>query len=174
MLLSPHRGYEFIEPYSEDLTHYIVYNRKDRNEAESDFECTLHNEGHVKIDDDGPLPENADDGILRNYRLVVSTNGEYTNYFGGTVAQALAAINTTMTRVNGIFENDFNVTMTLISNTTALIYTNPNTDPYSSSSGAWNSQLQNTLTSVIGEANYDIGHLFALGGNNGNAGCIGS
>ena len=33
--------------------------------------------------------------------------------------------------------------------------------------------MQNTLTSVIGEANYDIGHLFANLQNNGNAGCIG-
>ncbi|MEM9821944.1 MAG: GEVED domain-containing protein [Bacteroidota bacterium] len=173
MLISPDKGYEFIEPYSTDLSHYMVYNRQDRNEAESDFECTLKHEAHKKINDDGPVAENADDGILRNYRLVVSTNGEYTAYFGGTVAQALAAINTTMTRVNGIFENDFNITMTLISNTTAVIYTNSSSDPYGNSSGGWNAQLQNTLTSVIGEANYDIGHLFARGGNNGNAGCIG-
>ncbi|MEM8909436.1 MAG: reprolysin-like metallopeptidase, partial [Bacteroidota bacterium] len=173
MLISAHHGFEFIEPYSEDLSHYMVYERKERTHETDDFQCTVENEAHVKIDDDGPATENADDGLLRNYRLVVSTNGEYTNYFGGTVAQALAAINTTMTRVNGLFETDFNVTMTLISSTTSVIYTNPSTDPYSNNSGPWNGQLQNTLTSVIGEANYDIGHLFALGGNNGNAGCIG-
>ena len=38
---------------------------------------------------------------------------------------------------------------------------------------SWNSQLQSTLTSVIGEANYDIGHLFGASGCGGNAGCIG-
>src|SRR5690606_25986509 len=49
------------------------------------------------------------------------------------------------------------------------------TDPYSPASGMnnWNGQLQATLTSVIGDANYDIGHLFGATGGGGNAGCIG-
>jgi hypothetical protein len=38
---------------------------------------------------------------------------------------------------------------------------------------SWNSQLQSTLTSVIGAANYDIGHMFGASGGGGNAGCIG-
>src|SRR5204863_6502760 len=58
-------------------------------------------------------------------------------------------------------------------NTTAVIYYNPATDPYSSNISSWNSQLQSTLTSVIGEANYDIGHMFGASGGGGNAGCIG-
>ena len=39
--------------------------------------------------------------------------------------------------------------------------------------GAWNLQLQQTLTSVIGSPNYDIGHMFGQSGGGGNAGCIG-
>lgn len=172
MLLSSLTGNEFIEPFSEDLTHYMVYRRADRSQVDTDFECELKHTA-LEITNQSEVKNNADDGILRNYRLAVSTNGEYTNYFGGTVADALAAINTSMTRVNGLFENDFNVTMTLIAATTNVIYTNSNTDPYGNNSGSWNGQLQSTLTSNIGEANYDVGHLFALGGNNGNAGCIG-
>ena len=87
------------------------------------------------------------------------------------MSQSLAAINTTMTRVNGLFENDFNVTMVLIPNNDAIIYTNGNTDPYSN--GSYNNQVQNVLTNIIGEANYDVGHLFARASDNGNAGCIG-
>lgn len=84
-------------------------------------------------------------------------------------------MNTTMTRVNGVFEKDFAARMVLIANNDAVIYTNASTDPYSAASGMsnWNSQLQSTLTSVIGEANYDIGHLFGASGGGGNAGCIG-
>src|SRR5690606_39187565 len=117
----------------------------------------------------GALPilmRNANDGILRRYRLAVSTTGEYTAYHGGTKAAALAAINATMTRVNGVFENDFNVTMVLIANNDSVIYTSSSSDPYTSN---YNSQLQSTLTSVIGESNYDIGHLFTRASNNGNA-----
>jgi hypothetical protein len=84
-------------------------------------------------------------------------------------------MNNTMTRVNGVFEKDFAARMVLIANNDAVIYTNASTDPYSAASGMsnWNSQLQSTLTSVIGEANYDIGHLFGASGGGGNAGCIG-
>ncbi|WP_449401385.1 reprolysin-like metallopeptidase [Chryseobacterium wanjuense] len=57
------------------------------------------------------------------------------------------------------------------------MYTNPATDPYSPAAtgagGAWNLELQNTLTTNVGNANYDIGHLFGASGGGGNAGCIG-
>jgi hypothetical protein len=38
---------------------------------------------------------------------------------------------------------------------------------------SWNGELQNTLNTVITNANYDIGHLFGATGGGGNAGCIG-
>ena len=120
---------------------------------------------------------NADDKSFRTYRLALSVTGEYTAHFGGTVALALAAMNTTMTRVNGVCEIDFSLHMNMIANETAIIYTNASTDPYSSATagagGAWNSELQANLTSVIGNGGYDIGHLFGASGGGGSAGCIG-
>jgi hypothetical protein len=87
----------------------------------------------------------------------------------------LAAVNATMSRTNGCYEKDLALHLNLIANTTAVFYYNPSTDPYSAASqlSNWNSQLQSTLTSVIGDANYDIGHLFGASGGGGNAGCIG-
>ena len=149
-----------------------MYKRTDRQIEADDFECQVTDAMNKNITGDEVMMRNADDGILRRYRLAVSTTGEYTAYHGGTKASALAAINATMTRVNGVFENDFNVTMVLIANNDAVIYTSASSDPYTTS-GSYNSQLQSTLTSVIGEANYDVGHLFARASNNGNAGCIG-
>ena len=170
MILASDGKNTFIEPISQNSSQYIVFNRKSRIDRSNDFECLVTEQINNSMN--GSTLRNADDSILRTYRLAVSTTGEYTQYHGGTKAQALAAINTTMTRVNGIFEVDFNVTLILISNTDNVIFTNPGSDPYGSS-GQWNGQLQSTLTNVIGEANYDIGHLFASGSNNGNAGCIG-
>jgi chitodextrinase len=164
----------FIEPYSQDLKTYSVYKKSDKKQAFSAFECSMIDEITPEIDS-SLLRPNADDAKLRTFRLAMSVTGEYTTYFGGTKALALAAINNTMTRVNAIFEKDFAVRMILVANNDAVIYTNASTDPYSASSSMsnWNAQLQSTLTSVIGEANYDVGHLFGASGGGGNAGCIG-
>ena len=176
MLLSADRSAVFIEPYTTDLRTYSVYRKSDKAASLTPFECKVIDA--VNDDQSGDFARpNADDAFLRTFRLAMSVTGEYTAYFGGTKALALAAINNSMTRVNGVFENDFAARMVLIANTDAVIYTNASTDPYSNGStgsgGAWTNELQNTLTSVIGEANYDVGHLFGASGGGGNAGCIG-
>ncbi|KQT23264.1 secretion protein [Chryseobacterium sp. Leaf405] len=167
----------FIEPYTKDLSTYVVYKKSDKKDDLNKFECTVIDVAQKGVSNTSNLVArpNADDAKLRTFRLALSSTGEYTAYFGGTKANALAAMNNTMTRVNGVFEKDFSARMVLIANNDAVIYTNASTDPYSAASGmsSWNSQLQSTLTSVIGEANYDIGHLFGASGGGGNAGCIG-
>lgn len=173
MKLAADKPAEFIEPYSRDLKTYSIYKRTDKKMAFTKFECEVLDHAKGQMDSNLALRPNADDSTLRTYRLAMSVTGEYTAYHGGTKALALAAINNTMTRVNGVFEKDFGVRMILISNTDAVIYTNASTDPYGSTDANYNSQLQSTLTSVIGNANYDIGHLMSAIGNNGNAGCIG-
>ncbi len=171
MIISP-KGNTFIEPISTGTDNYIVFSRENRINYNDDFECEVSEQLNRRVTSDFMM-KNADDSVLRTFRLAVSATGEYTQYHGGTKAQALAAINTTMTRVNGIYEVDFNVTMVLIANTDDVIYTNTGSDPYGNTTANYNSELQSTLTSVIGEANYDVGHLFANLQNNGNAGCIG-
>lgn len=171
------RSAVFIEPYAKDLSAYVVYKKSDKKDNLNKFECTVIDVAEKGVINTSSIAErpNADDAKLRTFRLALSCTGEYTTYFGGTKANALAAMNNTMTRVNGIFEKDFAARMVLIANNDAVIYTNASTDPYSPSSqmSNWNSQLQSTLTSVIGEANYDVGHLFGATGGGGNAGCIG-
>ncbi|NPA08762.1 MAG: T9SS type A sorting domain-containing protein [Chlorobi bacterium] len=167
----------FIEPYSKDLSTYVVYKKSDKKDDLSKFECTVIDVAQKGVANTTNLVArpNADDAKLRTFRLALSCTGEYTAYFGGTKANALAAMNNTMTRVNGVFEKDFAARMVLIANNDSVIYTNASTDPYSAAASMsnWNSELQSTLTSVIGEANYDIGHLFGASGGGGNAGCIG-
>ena len=169
MVIGADRSTVFIEPISEDLTTYTVFKKADKSTTFNPFECTVINQVTTQISGETLRP-NADDSTLRTFRLAVSTTGEYTAYFGGTKAGALAAINASMTRVNGVFEKDFAIRMVLIANNDAVIYTDAATDPYTTT---YNSQLQSTLTSVIGEANYDVGHVFVRASNNGNAGCIG-
>ncbi|WP_089791252.1 zinc-dependent metalloprotease [Chryseobacterium wanjuense] len=166
----------FIEPYTKDLSTYVVYKKSDKKDDLNKFECTVIDVAQKGVANTNVAARpNADDAKLRTFRLALSSTGEYTAYFGGTKANALAAMNNTMTRVNGVFEKDFAARMVLIANNDAVIYTSASSDPYSPAAqmNNWNSQLQSTLTSVIGEANYDIGHLFGASGGGGNAGCIG-
>ncbi|MBL1221129.1 zinc-dependent metalloprotease [Chryseobacterium sp. L7] len=162
----------FIEPYTKDLSTYVVYKKSDRKESLNKFECTVLD---VAQKGTSEAAKNANDATLRTFRLALSSTGEYTTYFGGTKAGALAAMNNTMTRVNGVFEKDFAARMVLIANNDDVIYTNASTDPYSASSQKqkWSYELMQTLNSTIGNANFDIGHVFGKDGGGGNAGCIG-
>ncbi|WP_445453579.1 reprolysin-like metallopeptidase [Flavobacterium sp. 25HG05S-40] len=169
MVLAPDKSAVFIEPISADLGTYSVYRKADKKQSLTPFECSVIDEVTPQVAGADARP-NADDATLRTFRLALSCTGEYATYFGGTKALALAAMNNSMTRVNGVFEKDFAARMVLIANNDLVIYTSASTDPYTTS---YNSQLQSTLTSVIGEANYDVGHVFVQASNNGNAGCIG-
>jgi len=164
----------FMQPLKDDIKNYIVYNKLSKsNLPKEEFICSTANE---LVKDSGEDKNNitqrdADDQVLRIFRLAISVNGEYTSYHGGTVEGALAAINATMARVNAVFETDMAITFE-VQDFPELIFTDPNTDPYSTM-GNWNLELQNTLTNTIGNEAYDIGHMFGASGGGGNAGCIG-
>ena len=174
MVLRANNKTEFIESYTSDDATYIVYTSGNvKQKGKTPFTCFTAEENAMANKISGMTQRSAA-GVLKTFRLALSCTAEYTTYHGGP-ANALAAMNETVTRVNGVFEKDLAVHLNLIANNNVLIYTNASTDPYSSAAqmNNWNTQLQNTLTSVIGEANYDIGHLFGATGGGGNAGCIG-
>jgi len=102
---------------------------------------------------------------LRKYRLALACTGEYATFHGGTVPLVLAAMATTMNRVNGMFERDATLTMEIVANNDQVVYLNSATDPYTNDNGsAMLGQNQTTCNSRIGAANYDIGHVFSTGG----------
>jgi Metallo-peptidase family M12B Reprolysin-like/Secretion system C-terminal sorting domain/Bacterial pre-peptidase C-terminal domain/Fibronectin type III domain len=178
MVFRTDRENEFIEPYSNDHRIYSVY-RSHRDKGILPWTCTTQEQqlsSNINAAISGRT-EGSSTGQLKTIRLAQSCNAEYSNWFGATnsgqVGLVLAAFNATLTRCNGVYEKDLALHLNLIANTTAVIYYNPATDPYSTNMSSWNNQLQSTLTSVIGEANYDIGHMFGASGGGGNAGCIG-
>ncbi|RTY86605.1 reprolysin-like metallopeptidase [Flavobacterium sp. GT3R68] len=174
MALYPNKETVFIEPVSSDNATYTVYKKSDKESTLDKFECgVIDTEMKTFRQSTNTFARGADDGKLRTFRLAVSCTGEYAAYFGGTKALALAAMVNTITRLNGVFERDFSVRLVLIANNDSVIYTSAITDPYTDASTYWGSQLQSNLTAVIGEANYDIGHLFGGTTAGGNANCIG-
>jgi len=178
---------EFIEKDTENNDVYVVFDSKSKLKERLPFSCTTADEtALVKKISNQTAKLVSSNQKFRTLRLALSCTGEYAKYHSGTaaptVAVALAAMNATMTRVNGVFNRDLAVKLILIANNNLVVYTDATTDPYSASgvgvgdentAGTWGTELQNTLTSVIGSANYDIGHLFGATGGGGNAGCIG-
>jgi hypothetical protein len=100
---------------------------------------------------------------LRTFRAAVAANGEYTQTVGGgTVAGGQAAVVTAMNRVNGVYETELAVRLTLVANNNLIIYTNPITDPYSNNENAMDENTPN-LNDTLGIPAYDIGHVFTTG-----------
>ncbi|HTG66131.1 MAG TPA: zinc-dependent metalloprotease family protein [Flavobacterium sp.] len=177
---------EFIEKSTQNNDLYVVFDSKDKLKERLPFSCTTEGAaGLTKKTSSQSAKIVSSDKKFRTLRLALSCTGEYAKFHSGTgtptVAIALAAMNATMTRVNGIFNRDLAVRL-IVMNNPQIIYTDAATDPYSNADvgvgdenteGKWSAELQNTLTSVVGNANYDIGHLFGDSGGGGNAGCIG-
>ncbi|MES2812134.1 MAG: zinc-dependent metalloprotease family protein [Bacteroidota bacterium] len=183
MVFRADKANEFMEPYSQDGKTYSIY-KSQRNKGSLPFTCStedneLMSDVNKQLDNQVVL---SNDGKLRTMRLAQSVTAEYSAYYGwttgtGTIALVVTAVNNTMTRCNGVYEKDLGVHLNLVANTTNVFFNNPATDGYTDGADTnYNAQLQTNLTNIIGEANYDIGHLFsAVGGitGNGNAGCIG-
>ena len=172
-------GYTFLEK-PKNANQYALYTTKDP--VNQDFICgTFAGEmgedlrasaGSMTAKSSREKTTNlAAKTTIKTYRLAVAASGEYTQYHGGTVEAALVAINATVTRINAVFGRDLGVQLSLVASTTNVIYTDPETDPFDSD---LNNEIQATLTANIGEAQYDIGHLFHQDNNNGNAGFVGA
>lgn len=185
MTIKPNGMSEFIESYSADNTIYAAYASKSRK-GKLPFTCSSEETILAsKILDKKANANKSSLTQILTFRLALSCNAEYSNYFGATnssqVASVLTAFNNTMARVNGVFEKDFCIHMNIISQSTNVIYYAPGTDPYTTMAN-WNTQLQNTLSSSLtgasttlaaNNAAYDVGHMFGSTGGGGNAGCIG-
>ena len=179
MTLRADNNSEFIEPYTKDNAVYVLFDSKTRLSNRLPFNCSTVDRqlNQDIIESNNPLFANrSNNQSYKTMRLALSCTGEYGTHFGG-VAGALAGMNATMTRVNGVFEKDMALHLNIIDNDTAVIYTNAASDPYSDgatgSGGAWNTELMNNLHTVLGDDVFDIGHLFGASGGGGNAGCIG-
>src|SRR4029077_10264753 len=98
--------------------------------AAKDFQC-LSSESGAKISSNMAQPSLVSlNGNLRTYRLACAATGEYTTYYGGTVASAMSGIVTAINRVTGIYETELGVRLQLVANNNLIVYTNSVTDPY--------------------------------------------
>jgi len=197
MILSP-RGDFFIDPYAVgNTTDYITYYTADFVKP-SEHRILEENvlgleEGQIKPgvpfkeEKNGAKTSSSPPAIcvganLRTYRLAVACTGEYAKASTGstgtvipTLSQVLSKINTSVNRVDGVYEREVAVRMVLVATETLIIFTNPSTDPFNGNNNANTllNESQTVITATVGNSNYDIGHTFSTGaGGVAQLGCV--
>ncbi|HEX6914552.1 MAG TPA: zinc-dependent metalloprotease family protein [Chitinophagaceae bacterium] len=158
----------FIDPYADgETTQYNVYRKSDLP-AKQQLEVGVLEQ---EIQSLSGLAQKTNAGVclgaqLKTYRLAVACTGEYAAAVGGTtVALALSKITTTVNRVNGIFETELSIRLTLIGNNNLIVYTDATTDPFTgnNNSNILINESQTVIDANIGNGAYDIGHTFSTG-----------
>ena len=164
-----------IDPYQKDKLSYIIYDKNDLVKSK-DYNCLLDvtesglGVDNLKLDRVKSARNQANDGKLLKFRLAVTTTTEYSNYViqqanvtNGTEAEKkaaiLAAVNISISRINGILKNDLGVVLELIPTTDQLFFINSDTFEVTDSYQMIDENVLVTNT-IIGATNYDIGHLF--------------
>src|SRR6266851_255990 len=172
-------GTIYMDPFTQnDTEHYISYYKRDYVQN-APFHCTADEQVLMSLKPDA-TPSLKPDGATLNltrygvryaYRLAMAATGEYTTAFRQpndtdqqARSRAFAAMLTTMNRINAIYIRDLGISMSFVAGENDIIYTNANTDPYNGLPGTdtINNENQTNLDKVIGNANYDVGHVVGV------------
>ncbi|MDP5093207.1 MAG: M12 family metallo-peptidase, partial [Polaribacter sp.] len=170
----------YIDPYTKDNKSYLVYKRSSLSPEDEDFKCMVEETSSKTQFSPLEFAKNPNDGKLRTFRLALVCSGEYADFHLSSSQQnipssatdqvkkaaVLSAMNTSMTRVNGVFEKDLSVKMVLVGNNDQLIFLDKNTDGITDGSpNTMLGEVQSKCDAIIGNTNYDIGHIFSIGGD---------
>lgn len=170
-----------IDPYTtQNDGYYICYYKRDYISSARPFSCTVNDDrekelqvpNKMSLSNEPPQVSFKTHGTLKKtYRLALTCTGEYALAVDGPTpskANVISAMNTTLARVNGILQRELGVTLQLISNNDTLVYIDPATDPFTATQNSninTNTQTANQTNTdnIIGDSNYDIGHVFCSG-----------
>ncbi len=157
------------------LLHSNLWGQKHQSHFECEyFEYANRTNNSIEIENTNVFSE------IKIFKIAIATTGEFSSYFFDNddtdilkVQKTHQAITSILSKLNQIFLKDIGVKFELIENNQVLYSLNSETDPYTSKNN-FNTQLQNTLNTIIGSENYHLGHLLHFDSIiSGNAGCIG-
>lgn len=144
-----------IEPMRRsNITDYFTYFRRDQVFKVNHWVCMV--EEAKLVPDDGFSGIQTTGPNLKTYRLALNTTSEYTAFFGSVAAAEAAAV-TSVSRVTSVYEKDVAIRLNL-----TFLRTWTGTDPFTNTDAvAQLGQNQSNLDTVVGNANYDVGHVFS-------------
>ncbi len=151
-------GSFFIEP-NEGGQHISYISAQNRF---SDFLCETDDTESPDTD----RGDNTRSGMMsgeemRTYRIAILCTNEFCLERGNNLTTINADINAYLSVMNAMYERELALTFTLVANNDLIVYYNSNDmiDPDAESSPKLQS-VHNRITSIIGSANFDIGHAF--------------
>jgi hypothetical protein len=164
----------FITHLMRDQPDVYVSVPKSEMVEDPDFECLVEgSEDKPEADDEEQKLPTSFGGTTRTYRLAMAATAEYTQYFrqsGDTddkaKLRALGEIQKLVSRMNQVFGRDLAIQFTLVSKELDIVFVDAANDEYTNDNASkLLDENQKKLDTVIGNANYDIGHVVGTGGD---------
>ena len=172
--------YAFVQPTNRSGVKHMAYQRSASVEQMT-FDCGTMAKVKAAAVTPASLTQRttgnlfATEPTLRTIRIAIAATSDYTLRFGSP-ERALAAIVSTIQRTNQVYRTQMSIQFRLVTGVETIIK-NRKDDPFRNNMRAetWNGDpLQKFLDEKVGDANYDVGHVFHHTKQpNGNAGCIG-
>jgi hypothetical protein len=185
-VLSP-SGAWYIDPAAmgDDVVHESFF-RSDRGSPQEAFieEDAVELEQLEQLEESGPEARVAarSGTQLRTLRTAVSATGPYTAINGGTRASAQASIVTAVNRVSGIYMTEISTQLQLVAGNEELVFesslngcvdgSSEDCDPFANG-GSLLAKNQEVVDDIIGDANYDLGHVFTTDSGLAGLGVVG-
>ncbi len=147
----------YIEPIlAKSPNNLVVFENKAKIAAK--VKCHFKNETNSEGND---RSFNLAPTTKRTFKLAIAAAGEYSQEFGGNPynsGNVLNALASGVNMMNPIYLRDNGVEFTLVS-TTALVYQNPNSDPFDTVNGDLLSASHTACVNALGVNGFDVGHL---------------
>ncbi|MEM1323340.1 MAG: reprolysin-like metallopeptidase [Bacteroidota bacterium] len=180
------KGEVFIDPYAKNQEeYYISYYTRDHKMEGAPTRCGVHDE-EIKasplqgIEFNEEIETHSDQQFnlrgsepveLLVYDMALACVGEFGARYDSD-EEVMEDFNLAMSRVNMFYEQEVAIRFLLVENNDLLIFRDPATDDYTNVTNGGGLLQQNRLVldGIIGNANYDIGHVFTIGCGGGLAG----